>query len=281
MFGLFKKKEEKKAAPAHNADSAMSRFGAQFAHEELDILAVTGNGGFGGTKDPESDLWQLCTTLTAWMEADSPNICTAETPLFAIGDDTLRAFLIQRLPRDFIIKCKARPGLDGKSLLLTNLPEPGFDPDLKAILEEQKKDITVEDETLGTFALNRSVGLFQSEVDWQDASVLLAFDKDDDRDGCLRTARTLLTDPAQWDANLRACAADQLLEQINELACEQEGGETFTREQFMESIELEMIEVHGDGTFQFWFNDGELYLGRSIRVGGALGGSSPEAHMEG
>ena len=215
MFGLFKKKEEKKVEPVRSADSAMARFGARFERDEIKILAVTGSGSFGSNKDEESGLWQLCTPLTAWMEDDSPDICREETMLFAIADDTLRSFLVQHLPRDFLIKCTARRGLDGKSLLLTNLPEPGFDPDLKAILDAQKQEVTLDTDDLGTFVLNRSVGLFQAEADWLEGSVLLAFDPTDEQDACLNTARTLMADPAGRDAALRACAADSLLEQVN------------------------------------------------------------------
>ena len=47
-------------------------------------------------------------------------------------------YLRQRVPRDFIIKCRARLSVDGSRLLMLELPQPGFDPDLKAILDEQK-----------------------------------------------------------------------------------------------------------------------------------------------
>ena len=40
---------------------------------------------------------------------------------------------------------------------MLELPQPGFDPDLKAILDEQKKPVSTWVEGLGTFTLNRTV----------------------------------------------------------------------------------------------------------------------------
>ena len=71
-------------------------------------------------------------------------------------------YLRQRVPRDFILKCRARLSLDGSRLLMLELPQPGFDPDLKAILDEQKKPVTFWAEGLGTFALNRALGGFEA-----------------------------------------------------------------------------------------------------------------------
>ncbi len=72
------------------------------------------------------------------MEEDSPDIHQGDFRLVALADDRLMDYLRQRVPRDFIIKCRARLSVDGSRLLMLELPQPGFDPDLKAILDEQK-----------------------------------------------------------------------------------------------------------------------------------------------
>ena len=55
MFGLFKKKEEKKVEPVRSADSAMARFGARFERDEIKILAVTGSGSFSRCDDIKNE----------------------------------------------------------------------------------------------------------------------------------------------------------------------------------------------------------------------------------
>lgn len=284
MFGLFKNKgekpEEKGRRPlSEGPESSQFRdFAARFQPEERSILAVTGANGFSGGKTGKEELWTASIGLTAWMEEDSPDIHRGEFVLSTIGDDQLLEILRQRVPRDFIIKFRARVSEDGRRLLLLDLPEPGFDPDLKAILEEQKKPVTFWEEGLGTFTLNRQVGWFETEVDWLGTKIFLVFDQDENRADCVMNAKALLAAAADWDRRVREYAADELLDSANDWA---EGEEPVTREGFMERMELESIEVREDGGFQFWFGDGDLFYGHSIQVSGDLEHGPDDADMEG
>lgn len=281
MFGLFKKKGEQpeeleREQPTGSAQ--FKAFAAQFLPEELTILAVTGANGFSGGKTGKEELWTASIGLTAWMEEDSPEIHRGEFVLSTIGDDQLLEILRQRVRPDFIIKFRARVSEDGQRLLLLlDLPEPAFDPDLKAILEEQKKPVTFEDGELGAFTLNRQVGWFETEVDWLGAKIFLVFDQDENRADCLANAKALLAAAAGWDRRVREYAADALLDSANDWA---EDGE-ITREGFMERMELESIEVREDGAFEFWFADGDLFYGHSIHVSGDLEHGPDDADMEG
>lgn len=285
MFGLFKSKGEKpeekerKARTENPENRQFKEFSAQFLPEELSILAVTGANGFGGGKTGGEELWTASIGLTAWMEEDSPDIHRGEFVLSAIGDDQLLEILRRRTPRDFIVKFRGRVSEDGRRLLLLDLPEPGFDPDLKAILEEQKKPVTFEEEGLGVFTLNRQVNWFQTETDWLGTEISLVFDKDEDRAGCAANARTLLASAADWDRRVREYAAGELLDSANDWA--EDGEEPITREQFMERMEPESVEVRADGSFEFWFADGEMFYGHSIHVTGDLEKGPDEAQMEG
>lgn len=46
-------------------------------------------------------------------------------------------------------------------------------------------------------------------------------------------------------------------------------------------MELESVQVYGDGRFEFWFNDGGLFWGRAIHVTGSLTEGPTGAQMEG
>ena len=291
MFGLFKKKgeePEEKAQeqnPAQNTENKQFKaFAAKFLPEELTILAVTGANGFGGGKTRGEALWTVSIGLTAWMEEDSPDIHKGEFVLSTVGDEQLLEILRRRAPRDFILKFKGRVSEDGQRLLLLDLPEPAFDPDLKAILEEQKKPVTFWEDGLGTFTLNRQVDWFETEVDWLGTEISLTIDMEEEREEALRNAKTLLASAADWDKRVRAYAADELVSLANDWSQDMdEDGETptITREQFMERMELESIEIGGDGSFTFWFGDGDLFYGHSIRVSGDLENGPDEASMEG
>lgn len=275
MFGLFKKKEQK--PEEQGEDAQFKEFAAQFLPEELSILAVTGASGFGGGRDSGEELWTASIGLTAWMEEDSPDIHRGEFRLTTVGDEQLLEILRQRARPDFIIKFRGRVSEDGERLLLLDLPEPGFDPDLKAILEEQKKPVTFWEEGLGTFTLDRRVDWFETELDWLGSSISLTFDRNEDRAGCVQNAKALLASAPDWDRRVREYAAGELLGAANDWAEDEE----ITREQFIERMELESIEVRADGSFEFWFADGEMFYGHSIHVSGGLEQGPDRADMEG
>ncbi|MCI9158073.1 MAG: DUF2262 domain-containing protein [Lawsonibacter sp.] len=290
MFGLFKKKgeePEEKAQeqnPAQNTENKQFKaFAAKFLPEEMTILAVTGANGFGGGKTRGEALWTVSIGLTAWMEEDSPDIHRGEFVLSTVGDEQLLEVLRRRTRPDFIIKFRGRVSEDGKRLLLLDLPEPGFDPDLEAILEEQKKPVTFWEEGLGTFTLNRQVDWFETEIQWLGAEISLVFDAEEDRAEVLRKAKALLADAVSWDKRVREYAADELLELANDWAeqMEDEEPQEIAREQFMERMELESIEIRADGSFEFWFADGDLFYGHSIHVSGDMENGPDDAGMEG
>ena len=213
MFGFWKKKggeipeeqlwqksAEQRARERQEAGAvpqALRALGQEFLPEELEVLAVTGATPFSGSQGEEGDgLWPASIGLTAWMEADSPELHQGEFRLETIADNQLMPVMRQRARPDFIIRFQARRSEDGTRLLLLDLPEPGFDPDLKAILDEQKKPVTFWAEGLGTFALNRALGWFEAEADWLGSPIRLDLDRDEDREKCLSHLRALMAGQA-------------------------------------------------------------------------------------
>lgn len=286
MLGFFKKKgeqPEEEQRVQNTENKQFKAFAAQFKPEELPILAVTGANGFGGGKAGKEKLWTASIGLTAWMEEDSPDIHRGEFVLSTIADDKLLGYLQRRARPDSIIKFQGRVSEDGKRLLLLNLPESAFDPNLKAILEEQKKPVTFQEEGLGTFTLDRQVDWFEAEVDWLGGQISLVFDVGEDRAGALQSAKALLADAASWDKRVREYAAGDLLASANDWAgqLEDEEPQEITKEQFMGRMELESIEIRADGSFEFWFADGDLFYGHSIHVSGDMENGPDEASMEG
>lgn len=285
MFNLFGKKKTAQAGAESTQSAQVQAFAQQFEPEEFTILAVTGANGFGGGKAGGDQLWTASIALTAWMEENGREVHREDARLVTLADDKLLEYLRTRVPQDFIIKAKVRQAREGGRFQLIGLPEPGFDPELKAILDEQKKPVSKYIEDLGTFTLNRSVNWFEAGVDWLGAEIALNFDRDDDLALCVQTAKALMAGQRDWDARIRACAAQRLLELANDWA--QDGSEdeeepaAVTREQFIERMELESIQVSQDGGFEFWFNDGELFLGHSICVSGSLTSGPTDAQMVG
>ena len=179
-----------------------------------------------------------------------------------------------------------RPGTpeDGTRLLLLDLPEPGFDPDLKAILDEQKKPVTFWAE--GWAPLPSTApwdGLRRRPTGLEARSVWIWTGT--------RTGRNAFPTSApphggtgELGRAAAGLAARDLLELANDWAsdggCEEREPGEITRGQFMERLEPDAVQISGDGSFDFWFNDGALFWGHSIHVTGSLEGGPEKAEME-
>ena len=303
MFGFFKKKsgevpeeqERLQKAAAREAErkeaaaipEELRALGQKFLPEEFSILAVTGAGGFGGSRPQENGPWLAVLELTAWKEEDSDQPAYREkTQLVALADDKLMEYLRRRVRGDSVFQIMVRPSEDGKQFLMTELPQPEIDPEMKAILEEQKKPVSIWVPELGTFTLNRLVNWFEAEVEWLGQPARLDIDREEDWDACVEQAKALMADQKGWDEKVRSFAADQLLEQANDWAQDAAGNEDeepeeITREQFMERMELDAVQISADGRFEFWFNDGDLFWGHAIHVTGSLDQGPEMAQMEG
>ena len=233
MFGFFKKKsgeipeeqERLQKAAAREAErkeasaipEELRALGQKFLPEEFSILAVTGAGGFGGSRPQENGPWLAVLELTAWKEEDSEEPAHREkTQLVALADDKLMEYLRRRVRGDSVFQIMVRPSEDGKQFLMTELPQPEVDPEMKAILEEQKKPVSIWVPELGTFTLNRLVNWFEAEVEWLGQPARLDIDREEDWDACVEQAKALMADQKGWDEKVRAFAAQELLAQAKE-----------------------------------------------------------------
>lgn len=277
MFGLFKKKKEEPERPRpQEKNQEYKTFAEDFPGAETDLLAVTGGAALD-TERSEGGLWRVCMGLTAWKDVYAQQLQQGEARLEAIVDDNLLEHLRARLPRDFLIQVTVRPSEDGTRFLMTDLPKPAFDPELKAILEEQKKPVTLEADGLGVFTLSRTMNWFQAEVDWAGQPIQLIFDREEDQEDCLTAARALMEDRENWDRRVREFAARQLVEQIND---EMEEDGPVTEEQLSEGLEAESVQVSGSGAVEFWLHDEELLWGRAVHVSGTLADGPCGAELE-
>jgi len=285
MFHLFGKKKEAEppasSAPEHKEAKELA---AQFDPEEFDIYAVTGPNGFGGGKGPKERYWTASIALIAWREEGGP-IHQGNWGLVTLADDTLLDYLRRAAPKDSVIQARVRQALKGDRFLLVGMPSLVGDMELKAILDEAVKPVTFWEEGLGAFTLDRSVNWFEAEADWLGEPIRIEFDRDENRADCVMYARALLERQKEWDEKIRSFAAKELLENARDWAEdaseEEEDPPELTEEDFMRRMELQSIEVREDGSFDFWFGDGDLFWGHSIRVSGSMDEGPTGADMEG
>ena len=296
MYGLFKKKKDDTLtaeAPVAELESTVSSDGeatqekrkeflAQFPGKETDILGITDPGGVNADKVEGTDLWKISIGLTAWMDEYEQELHQTPARLEAMVDETLLNYLRERTPRNFIITASARPSEEEGRFLMTDLPKPGFDPELKALLEEQKKPVKLEVEGLGTFTLNRSLGWYDASVDWMEDEISLNLDQNEETLAAAQeTAKVLMENQKDWDARVRTFAAEQLLKHVNELLqSEDEDAELYTAETLSVQFQIDSILAGPDGTFEFWFSDDDLFLAHPVHVTGTLEQGPALAEMD-
>ena len=103
------------AAGRQRLPQALRTLGQDFLPEELEILAVTGANPFSGSQGEEGEgLWPAFIGLTAWMEADGPELHQGAFRLETIADNQLMPVLRQRARPDFYhpLSCPALRGRD-------------------------------------------------------------------------------------------------------------------------------------------------------------------------
>jgi len=279
-FGKKKEKEAPKTDPQATRNAEVQAFAQKFFPEEFTILGVTDPSGFGGGKVENQTLLVAGATLTAWMREDEVEVHREQKSLLTLADDQLLQFLRSHVPGNFILKAKVRASKDGTTFQLIGMPEPGFDPDLKAILEEQKKPVTLDSQEFGTFTLVRALGWFDAEAEWCGQSVRLTFDHTQEAQACLDTAHRLFAQAENWDEKVTSFACDRLLSQLNQLAS-QGDEEEMTPDELSAQLIPDSILVTQQGGFEFWYGDGGVFWGKSICVSGTLTDGVTEARLEG
>ena len=275
-FGKKKEKAVENAEAQRNAQ--VQKFAQNFLPEEFTLLALTGGNTFNYVRQETDGLSVAGIGLIAWLRDGEEEVHPEETSLLTLADDRLLTYLRNHVPRNFIIKATVRAAKEGNSFQLVGMPEPGFDPDLKAILEERKKPVTLDGGDLGTFTLSRASGWFGADLDWNGVASNLIFASGEDAAPCLETARTLLADAAGWDEKIRSFASEALFPQVLPLA--EEGGEELTQEELAQQLDPDFLMVHPDGSFELWYGDGGIFWGRSIKVTGTLSDGITEALLE-
>lgn len=260
MFSFFKKKETKpekttQAAPnsAPARDEVLTRqldeLCGSFSVETIQLCAVTGPIGFTALPRPDESKdgpWLIVLPLTAWYEDDG-DVVQGKARLYATADTKLLTHLRRMAPRDGIIQVDVRKGEKDNTYLMQALPTPFMDPELKAILLEQVKEVTEDADGLGHFVLDRSTGFFLGDVDWLGEDLPMSYSDAPDRadiSAAQETGRTLLANAQSW--NDKAMLA----------------GENAFRAAYPDedvpALEISSVDLGPDGSFTFWFGSEDV-----------------------
>lgn len=257
-------------------------FENNYDKEIIEILAVTGASGLGGGKGPKEEFWTASIDILAWKENIEHSILNIEkTTLRFKADDEFLNEMRSKIKANSIVKLRVRRGERG-FLLCEPLKNDILDQELEDFLEKQLEPIFYEDEVFGEFELDKSINVFEKNIDWCGKEVRISFDNDDESElkSMLETGYALYKEQKDWMKKICNFVCDELLELKNDAWLDDEE-EEITREEFIEAIELCDISLESNDEFTFWFDDGDLFWGHTIIAEGNIDGTLRSAHIAG
>ena len=257
-------------------------FENNYNKEVIEILAVTGASGLGGGKVPKENFWTASIDILAWKENIEQSILNIEKTILRFkADDEFLNEMRSKIKTNSIVKLRVRRGEVG-FLLCEPLECDILDKELKEFLEKQLEPIFYKDEVFGEFELDKSVNVFEKDIDWCGEEVRLSFDNDDESElkSMLETGHALYREQKDWMKKICDFVCDELLELKND-AWLDDDEEEITRDGFIEAIEFCDISLESNGEFTFWFDDGDLFWGHTIIAEGNIDGTFSSAHIAG
>jgi hypothetical protein len=239
------------------------------------ITGVISHAGAGAANHPGEDAWTCTFTLAAWRDGAGP---VNDTPLtvrrrmtkseWDMLRDKAKPMAVVRLT----VKLGTSPGFDGpQALLESDLTPINDDAALEVAIAQLQQPVTYSAAGLATFTLDRSVDWFEGEITWCGEAIRLVLDATgpEELEEAAGVARTLYDNQTAWQRRIRDYAIAELLPLKNE-AWLADGEGALAAADFDVRMTLESITVAPDGTFEFWHNDGDLFFGHAIQIGGDL-----------
>src|SRR5512133_2887828 len=110
--------------------------------------------------------------------------------------------------------------------------------------------------------------------------VYLALDECEDEEALFALGEQFCKDLPGWLPQVEAYAVQELLDLKND-GWLQEGEPPLSASEFVARMSLCNIGVYPDGSYESWFDDGEMFWGHSILIGGKIGSGPTYADTPG
>lgn len=238
------------------------------------ISGIVSASGAGGTKDVVNDRWSLVFHFDGWRQEDMSVQTTELRVEMPVPENDLSTLMARISPYDLLqVKGQIADHPSGrKQALVQEIVSFRIeDTELEARVQELQKPVTVENPWFGTLTLDRSLNWFCGSPTWANEVIglNLSMDNCDSIEQPLAVAGELWDSETEWNNKIIECAVQYLLPLKNDTWLE-EGEAELTADDFKKRISLEAITVYPDGTFEFWYDDGDLFWGHSIMVSGSL-----------
>jgi hypothetical protein len=252
----------------------------------VEILGVIGpNGATGSSYGPNTG-WEIGFELAVWRITAAS---IQPHPLYVrrkIPREDLAGFQAMIKPYS-VVRLRARVATDSQfnrpeGLLEAFIGVDDSDGELANFATELQKPVIHHDPEFGTFTLDRRTNHFLGTATWLGFPVRLDVlaEAAGDLEAGLRTAHSLCQSQIGWDKRVRDLIARELLPLKNDTWLAKD--ETrLTPDYFTQRITLDSISIWGEGSFDFWHNDGDMFGGHAIRTQGDLTAGPTHTGLEG
>lgn len=251
----------------------------------VDLFGVVSAGGAAGAKGGQGSNWNLVFHFDGWRQEGGPIQPDKLRVEMSVSEDELSSYRARINSYDIIHfrgQVADHPAGRKQALAQGIVSLDVSDAELEALARELQQPEVVEDSRLGEFVLDRSLNWFVGDQLWAGKRVRLNLSMDDSNsiEQPLAVATQLWDSEMEWNAKVIERAIHDLLPLKNDVWLG-EGETELDADHFRMRISLEAITVYPNGAFEFWYDDGDLFWGHSIMVGGSLDGGLDSAGIHG
>jgi hypothetical protein len=254
----------------------------------VEIVGVVHPLGAGGGMSRGETLWTLHFSFAVWRGPDGrveERELRVKKP--RLSEKKLREMMRAIRPHD-VLRVRLRfPSRQARpeflqSDLVELLGKERSDKELKARAAQLQKPVKVKHPRLGTFTLNRALDWYEARPDWGGRRVNLHLERKGgaDEEALFALAEGFWKQRKKWDRRARDFAAEELLELKNDNWLGDREKE-FTPRTFKARMALESVGLSPDGSFEFTYDDGNLFWGHVIQVSGTLAEGPTDADIAG
>jgi hypothetical protein len=252
-----------------------ARLRARAAESPLvEAVGVVGPIGAGAGKSGRETLWTLRFKFDAWRLAEGPLQQGKLMISRKVSDEEYRALQASIEPYS-LLRVQARIAIDEEKhesigFLEQILGVAIGDAELERISQQLQKPVIYTDQIFGELTLDRRFDLYSGDATWRGKSVKLFVKTNGAGPGdAAAVAHELWKQQDHWDFRVRECASQRLTELKNDSWLD-EDDQPMSEAEFREKMVLREISVSQQGAFEFWFDDGDMFWGHAIHVGGTL-----------
>ncbi|UKN03461.1 DUF2262 domain-containing protein [Paracrocinitomix mangrovi] len=249
----------------------MNIFKSLFKPKGSIFEGLVDESGTGGVLD-KGDTWTLFFSVLAYSENDSDLIEEKITVHKTTTQEKAKKLMNQIEPLSLlkfsgeIVQEKNRRKLIMNDLIDSNWKNEKF----TSFIADRIKPVHFESSLFGQLTLERAYDWFSGTGTWCEHKVGINYSSQEHNAAKVEEfAKTVVSDQTEWSKKINSGIIKDLLNLKNTSWLEDDEP-TISEQDFLDKISLETITFYDDGSFEFWYNDGDLFWGHSIQVDGSI-----------